>query len=111
MGISGCAPRTFERAMAECHRATSRRVESGVAVRCRSAWKAGWRLRMGKEGWLTLTDRKGDPGRTIIGWAALPMCDNAAPTPVIVGSIERALALLWEESTPDERHQRLHQGR
>src|SRR5947208_5785943 len=42
--------------------------------------------------------RRGDP----------PMCDNAAPTRPSRRSVEPALKLLWEASTPDERHQRLY---
>jgi hypothetical protein len=40
-----------------------------------------------------------------------PMCDNAAPRARHRRSVEPALKLLWEASTPDERHQRLHEVR
>ena len=42
----------------------------------------------------------------LVGCAASPMCDNAAPTRHR-RSVERAPELLWEALTPDERHQRL----
>ena len=37
--------------------------------------------------------------------------DNAVPTRPSSRSVEPALTLLWEASTPDERHQRRHQVR
>jgi hypothetical protein len=40
-----------------------------------------------------------------------PMCDNARQGARHRRSVEPALKLLWEASTPDERHQRLHQVR
>ena len=47
----------------------------------------------------------------LVGCAASPMCDNAALTRPSPWSVEPALKLPWEASTPDERHQRLHQVR
>jgi hypothetical protein len=62
-----------------------------------------WRLRMCSAEWLTLPYRRGDPGRDIVSCAAsqcgIMPCRRARHR----RSVERALELLREASTPDER--------
>ena len=60
---------------------------------------------------LAVLDPHGDLAEPAVARAAKPeQRDNAAPTRPS-RSVEPALKLLWEASTPDERHQRRHQVR
>src|SRR5215475_9171347 len=66
-------------------------------------WKADWRLRMCSAEWLALTYRRGDPGPDIVSCAASQCGKMPRRRARHRRSVERALELLREASTPDER--------